>query len=196
MTISYNLDIPDGPNNPSNDQPKMKTNTNSINTWTSIDHVKFDSAPAGTHKQTTFSSKNVPGAQTDPSSVLYTDNGTASTVAQLFFRNQNGIFQASPIKAWASVDGATGAIIASQSSNVSGVVRNSAGNYSVTLTTNAVNSDKFAVLLSYQNPFPSPNTTRNPIYFITGVGTFNIFMAISSAFTADVQQFSFQVLQI
>jgi hypothetical protein len=196
MTISYNLDIPDGPNNPSNDQPKMKTNTNSINTWTAIDHVEFGSAPAGSHKQTTFSSKNVPGAQTDPSSVLYTNSGTASTVAQPFFRNQNGIFQVSPIKAWGLVNGATGAIISSQSSNVSTVVRNSAGNYSVTLTANSVNSANFAVLLSYQNGFPAANTTRDPIYSITGAGTFNVFMAISSALTNDVVNFSFLVMQI
>ena len=196
MTISYNLDIPDGPNNPSNDQPKMKTNTNSINTWTSIDHVQFDASPAGTHKQTTFSSKNVPGAQTDPQSVLYTKSGTASSVAQPFFRNQNGTFQVSPIKAWGLVDGATGTIDTNQSLNVDTVTRNSAGNYSIILTTNAVNSNKFAVLVSYQNGFPAPSTTRDPIYSITGTGTFNIFMATSSAFTGDVQNFSFLVMQI
>ena len=196
MAISYNLDIPDAPNNPSNDQPKMKTNTNAINAWTAIDHVQFGGDPAGTHKQTTFSSKNVPGAQTDPQSVLYTNSGTASTVAEVFFRNQNGTFQVNPIKAWALVDGATGAIIATQSSNVASVVRNSAGNYSVTLTVNAVNSSNFAVLVSYQNGFPAPSTTRNPIYSITGVGTFNLFFTTSSALTNDVVNFSFQVLQI
>lgn len=47
MTISYNRDIPDGPNNPSNDQPKMKTNTNSIDDWTAIDHIKFENSQIG-----------------------------------------------------------------------------------------------------------------------------------------------------
>ncbi len=105
MSITYNLDIPDGPNNPSNDQPKMKTNTNAINSWTSIDHVEFIADPAGTHKQVTYSSKNVPPAQTDPQSVLYTDDGTASTVSELYFRNAlgaSGILLISGVKAFAN----------------------------------------------------------------------------------------------
>lgn len=103
MTISYNLNIPDGPNNPSNDQPKMKVNTNAIDAWTAIDHVKFDTSPAGTHKQVTFSSKNAAGAQVDPQSVLYTGNGTAfSSIAQMYFRNQSGIVPVNMIRAFGS----------------------------------------------------------------------------------------------
>jgi hypothetical protein len=101
MSISYNLDIPDGPNNPSNDQPKMKVNTNAVNSWTAVDHVEFSSAPSGTHKQITFSSKNAPAAQTDPQSVLYTDNGVEfSNIAQLWYTNQSGDFPLSIIRAF------------------------------------------------------------------------------------------------
>ncbi len=94
--VNYNLDIPDGPNNPSNDQPKMKINTNAVQQILEVDHVGFNtngSAPNGVgghHLQVSFDGKNVPGAQTDPQSVLYTDVGTASSVAELYFRNALG----------------------------------------------------------------------------------------------------------
>lgn len=47
----YNRDIPDGPNNPSVDQPKMKTNTNSIDNLIGVDHFSFNDANGGLHKQ-------------------------------------------------------------------------------------------------------------------------------------------------
>lgn len=46
----YNRDIPDGPNNPSQDQPKMKTNTNSIDNVLQIDHITFGDNQGGYHK--------------------------------------------------------------------------------------------------------------------------------------------------
>jgi hypothetical protein len=49
MTISYNLNIPDRPNNPSVDQPRMKTNTNSISQIIGIDHVTFNTPPPGSN---------------------------------------------------------------------------------------------------------------------------------------------------
>ena len=80
MSISYNLNIPNGPDNPSTDQPNMKTNTNSISSFVAVDHVGFNSSSGGTHLQTTYSSKNTPAAQTDPQSVQYTASGVASSV--------------------------------------------------------------------------------------------------------------------
>lgn len=192
MTITYNLDIPDAPNNPSNDQPKMKTNTNAINAWTAVDHVEFGSSPAGTHLQTTFSSKNTPAAQTDPQSVLYTADGIASTVAQMYFRNQNTTFQVSPIKAWAICD-ATGAFLGSQSLNVVSVTHSSAGVYTVVLSANAVSGTDFAIFVTTSGAGSS--TIRLPGYNITGVGTFTLtFLSLSVA--TDPVKFSFMVLQI
>ncbi len=48
--VIYNRDIPDGPNNPSQDQPKMKTNTNSLDSLISIDHIGFGNNQGGYHK--------------------------------------------------------------------------------------------------------------------------------------------------
>jgi len=49
MTISYKRNIPNGPNNPSNDQPDMKTNTNSIDDIIAVDHQSFAGTNAGYH---------------------------------------------------------------------------------------------------------------------------------------------------
>src|ERR1700759_5387563 len=100
MTFPINTGIPASGNNPSNDQPLMQTNFSNIAGLLAVGHTNQGTSGAGTHKQVTFFTKNTPGAQTDPQSTLYTGNGTASSVSQLFYRNQNRIFHISPIKAW------------------------------------------------------------------------------------------------
>jgi hypothetical protein len=47
--ISYTLGIPDGPNNPSNDQPNMKNNNDAIDAYVSVDHVGFNNNNSGYH---------------------------------------------------------------------------------------------------------------------------------------------------
>jgi hypothetical protein len=49
MNLSYYGDVPATPNNPSNDQPKMKINTNSIASWVKQDHFGFGDANGGYH---------------------------------------------------------------------------------------------------------------------------------------------------
>jgi len=107
MTFNFNAGIPAANNNPSNDQPDMLTNNISTNAILAIDHVSFNDANGGKHKQITYVSKNTPGAQTDPSSTEFTADaatlpsiiGSASVIAQTFFRNQNGTFPLNAIKA-------------------------------------------------------------------------------------------------
>lgn len=50
--FTYTRDIPDGPHNPSVDQPDMKTNNNSIDDLIEIDHYSFNDATnfSGYHK--------------------------------------------------------------------------------------------------------------------------------------------------
>jgi hypothetical protein len=108
--FSYNRDIPDGPNNPSVDQPKMKINTNSTDDLIDVDHFSFDEANGGYHRQVTIATKNTPAAQTDPSSAIFTAQAStlpgaiatnsATTVAQEFYKNANGIFPSSAIRAF------------------------------------------------------------------------------------------------
>jgi hypothetical protein len=49
MNLNYTTGIPDTPNNPSNDQPSMKINTNSINSIIQIDHHGFVDNLGGYH---------------------------------------------------------------------------------------------------------------------------------------------------
>jgi hypothetical protein len=56
-SISYNVNIPNAPNNPSNDQPLMQENTNAIQTIWAVDHISFNSGAglsSGHHTQVTF----------------------------------------------------------------------------------------------------------------------------------------------
>jgi|SRR6185436_17180393 len=49
MNLNYTTGIPDTPNNPSNDQPPMKINTNSISSIIQIDHHGFKDNLGGYH---------------------------------------------------------------------------------------------------------------------------------------------------
>jgi len=61
-TFDYNLNIPNGPNNPSADQPLMQTNTNSIDSIIGVDHYTFESASGndGFHQKVTLPSASIP----------------------------------------------------------------------------------------------------------------------------------------
>lgn len=140
--ISYNLNIPDGPNNPSDDQPLMKINTNAIDTILAVDHVSFNANNGGTHDQVTFSSENTPAAQTDPQSVAFTaqastltpTKGSSSNIAQLFYRNFNSIFPLSAIKAFGLI---TAGPTLTSSFNADSVAFVGPQTWEVTLTTGA-----------------------------------------------------------
>jgi hypothetical protein len=190
--FTYTTGIPATNNNPSNDQPNMQTNNDNNALIWDVDHVGFNAANGGTHDQVTFSSKNTPGAQTDPVSTLYTGSGTASSVAEVSYRNQNGTFLMSGIKAFALCS--SSGITNSQSSNVTSVVRNSDGNYTITLTAGAVASSSFIVIVSCDSA-PAAGGSLYPNYTITGTGTFNLLFYISRTVTTDPASFSFIVMQ-
>jgi hypothetical protein len=82
MTIAYNLGIPNSPDNPSTDQPNMKTNNDNIATYVAIDHVAFNTSGSGQHAQVTFNANNVPSVPTAPP-ILFTN--TVAALPQLFF---------------------------------------------------------------------------------------------------------------
>lgn len=193
MVISYNLDIPDAPNNPSVDQPNMRTNTNSINTIIAVDHYTFADTPSGTHKQVTLRA-----AAIDSPSIISLANGTANPAVKnaILTTSNSVVLPLNCVRAWGYVQGGVGpVVIASQSVNVSTVTRSSAGHYVITLTANAVSSDKFAVITSSLLA-SSANGTQSG-YQITGVGTFEInFTKLDGTGSPDPANFTFIVLQI
>jgi hypothetical protein len=57
MTITvypYNLNIPNAPDDPADDQPSMQVNTNSIGGLIAVDHIGFGAANNGAHNQVSF----------------------------------------------------------------------------------------------------------------------------------------------
>lgn len=191
MSFTYNTAVPAANDNPSNDQPDMLTNTQSINSIWAIDHVTFQGNPAGTHLQTTFSSKNTPGAQTDPQSILYTASGTASTVADLRFVNQNATFPISFVRAWASCTQA--GISGAQSFNVTSVTRTGLGLYDVILPANVTTGTNYGVI-GAANFGASPNAGIWFTYTITAATTFSIKMLSQGA--VEPTAFNFIVIQL
>jgi hypothetical protein len=211
--VNYNLNIPDGPNNPSDDQPLMKENTNSIQTLISVDHVGFNSSGnppngvGGHHLQVSFDGKNVPGTQTDPQSVLYTNNiaapgtyntASASTISELFYLNQNGTGSAialpiSMIKAFGSFSN-TGASL-----NAWNLVLNShtanTGIYVFNMPTGIVTGSNYLIIGSSQTTALSPFFASFLSYAITSNVQFTVTWTASGT-KVDPAQFSILVMQL
>lgn len=127
--VTYNRDIPDAPNNPSNDQPKMRQNTNATYDILNVDHITFNETNGGYHKQVNFQLKTSHATPTDPQSVLYTADGVANTVSELYFSNQNGVYNASSLKAFGlfSTQNTNGAVPITTSVNVSSITASANG---------------------------------------------------------------------
>lgn len=82
MTLTYTRGIPATNNNPSNDQPNLLDNTNSVDDIISVDHYSFADTPSGDHKQITFGGNNVPSLPATPP-ILFSN--LVGGLAQLFF---------------------------------------------------------------------------------------------------------------
>jgi len=200
MTFPIDVNIPNANNYPGDDQPGMQTNFSNINSYLQVDHTNPASAGAGEHEQVTFNNKNVPGVQTEPISTLYTDNGVAEpTKSQLKYRNELGIFPVSLIRAYVLCDGTVadgaGAILNSQSVNVTSVKKNSTGNYTIVLDSNAVSSDDFGILISYLKSNPNLFYAYSAVNWLAGVGSFNVKFRDSLSDVSPTE-FTVQVLQI
>lgn len=81
--FTYNRDIPDAPNNPSTDQPNMKTNTNNIDDLINVDHYAFNDSLGGLHKKVQLPELLAKPAGTVNAETIYTK--TVGGTGQLFF---------------------------------------------------------------------------------------------------------------
>lgn len=204
MTFIFNTGIPAVNNNPSVDQPDMLQNNVSTDGILAVDHISFNTNNGGNHLQVHFpvySSPSVVNGSATQGSVLYGAAGTADAAhAQLYFKTaQNAgtfVLPVTCLRAWAFVSGGVGpGVIASQAVNVSSIVRNSTGVYTITLSTNAVSSANFAVQMN-SSTSGGGATLANAVTS-RGVGTFTVqFANISTGSFTDPTNFSFQVLQI
>lgn len=189
--MTYTIGIPAANNNPSSDQPLMRDNFTAINNLIDIDHVTFNNTDQGEHKQVTFNANHVPGVSpTDPSSILYTNVGSASTVAELYYRNQNAILPVTAIRAFGRFYTVTvspptitnGFNIAS----ITGSSGFSGSNYVITLNANTTSSNEVIVLA-----YSGTNTGNGLNYtFVSNVLTLTNAQSIAGI------PFNFVIIQI
>jgi len=92
--FTFNRDIPDAPNNPSVDQPKMKVNTNSTDSLIAVDHYSFNvNTIGGYHKDIHIVKRTGNPASVANTGILYVKDYTppgGSTDTQLFFKTALG----------------------------------------------------------------------------------------------------------
>ena len=205
MSFTFDTTIPNAPNNPSVDQPGMLQNNVSTNGILSVDHITFNALGGGQHKQVTFNGRNVPVAQTDPQAVLYTNTVTAtatntasaSTVSELFFRNQNAgvannAFPISMIKAFGIFDSAGTPL---NTWNMTFNAHSSAGNYSITLPPNIVTGSNYLVIFS--NTGNGSNSVIKGSYIINSATSFSFqFVNQTGTAFADPNSFSVLIMQL
>lgn len=93
MNLDYQTNIPNRPNKPTNDQPQMTINANSINSWVNIDHVGFNTndSTGGYHQQVHMVTNQASPGKNTGIGVLYANTGTA--VSQLFYDNGTTNYQ-------------------------------------------------------------------------------------------------------
>lgn len=179
--------IPDGPNDPADDQPIMKQNNANTVGWMSVDHITPGSFGNGWHQKVTF--KNIPipipgsgvpnplNIITDPASVEYTNVGIADpSKVQLYWRNQTFISPLSATKAFCSFSSLTGIIppggvvTTINSFNVDSIIATSPSGGLITYTINFTPGAIFGLNVV---PIISPNvssvlvgaTRFNTVYF-------------------------------
>lgn len=177
LTLDYNTNVPNGPNDPQDDQPEMLTNTQSINTWTNVDHVGYNVINAGIHKQVRMRNQGAPGLG-DGQGVLYAGliNGNSWPIWQnsvgsfplMSFPPQvaaNGytILAGGIVLEWGSITGANianGQAVAfpltfptSVFSITIGPQSNSTNDKTISITTGSVTTSGFTVITSGSSLF-------------------------------------------
>lgn len=199
MSFPFNFNIPAAGNNPSDDQPDMLQNNQSSNSMWNVDHVSYNNNAGGKHKQVTFNTQNVAGAQVDPESIIYTNNvsqslpnvsGNASSNSQLFFRNQDEIFPLNFIRA-AALFTTVGNVSTPVINNLNGFnissISSVLGTYTVTLDTNAIIGNSAHVFI-YNNVGGS--TLRTVQYTLTNPDiVFSLSASTGNACSVIVYQF-------
>lgn len=89
--FTYNRDVPDAPNNPSVDQPDMKTNTNNTDDLIAVDHFSFNVNTGGTHKKVTLTDAAAPAIPAGTSAIFHSN--TVAGLSWPFWKNSAGDFQ-------------------------------------------------------------------------------------------------------
>jgi hypothetical protein len=93
--ISFTLGIPNGPDNPSNDQPDMKINNDNIPKYVAVDHIPFNVNSSGLHSQCTIqeqgSAGSVPSTNQLGFETLYAQVTSSLAVSGELFFSRGGV---------------------------------------------------------------------------------------------------------
>lgn len=174
--FAYNRDIPNAPNNPSIDQPRMKVNNNNIQDLLGVDHVSFNAANGGYHTDIHLINNGGDPAAVANVGQLYTKNvaaqvnlyyesdlGIVTLLTNNFARNANGFFliggvagQAILVR-WGKAAATSGVAVPFGAPNFS------APPYTIQLSVNS-NSTKHRTFVSY-------NTATNASFIPTLLDT-------------------------
>lgn len=89
--FTYNRDVPDGPNNPSNDQPDMQVNTNSTDDILNQDHFSFNLNEGGLHrKMRVVANAGTPSGLLSNTGTLFVQPASGARGPDLFYIPRNG----------------------------------------------------------------------------------------------------------
>ena len=93
----YTQNVPNPPNFPSEDVGSMQTNTNSIFSWTNVDHFGVAQSGAlqidGRHMQVSLVNQAAPAIPANIGGVLFANNPAPTNVSWPFWENTTGVFQ-------------------------------------------------------------------------------------------------------
>lgn len=104
--MTYTLGIPDANQSPTAQQGPLQTNTNLVDQYFGVDHVRYTAATdQGEHLKVTLNDVQPDPVIVAPKCQVYSKAVSGPTDQQLFFANQAGVQQISgnavlPIKAW------------------------------------------------------------------------------------------------
>ncbi len=185
--FNYNAGIPAANNNPSVDQNPMLENFTSINQIVAVDHVTFNTNNGGQHLQVTYNNISSQTSQTDPQSVSFTANDSSGHPNN-FFKNSQGTFFMSCIKAFGCFNATTGmgnvTLAAGQYYNVNPTVtKPNAAAYAITLVANAVSGTNVVI-------FATESNNSSPSYSLTGS-----VLTLSNTSSVNTPLISFIILQ-
>ena len=182
--INFNVNIPNPPNNPSNDVSLMQENTNAENSIWQVDHLGFNVNNSGTHLQNTFIGFATPPTPSGIGSVAFPSAGIIdNTHGQYYFKNALATFPLSAIRAFATFPATGVSPVPSVSYNVSSIAIIGGTTFTATLATNAVTGNNIAVFLSNTLQAATSWTFSNPTLMVTSA-------------TISGQNISFLIMQI
>lgn len=170
MTFPINTNIPNGPNDPADDQVEIRTNFSNINSYLQVDHVEAGAIGNGEHLQVTYNSFNPPSAPSDSVGIAFTDAGIARPASPMnYYINSQGTFPMTALRAFGvfTTQNIDGAVVAGNGFNIVSITASASGQtYTIVLTTNSVNSDDVAIMVS--TSFVAAGSFQNIAYSFTG----------------------------